>query len=826
MKKVMILAVACVAAALCANAAQYWRGTTDNPVWDLTTANWASSASATTYSTYQNNTSSSQPYFDAGGATDITVDQDGVLAYVINVTGGNHTLSGGPITAQVLDPLGGDLTILNTVTLSPGSTAGWAGFRARSGGSTITVGDGGYLDAEIDPYSDSTLATKLVIATNGTLKANFQTDSIKNNKFTLYFNGGTLVHRDKADRTFTNSKFILGAGGLHFLDSDTIGAGEQQFLPGPILTDENIATDGGLWFDEHSGYALLPNSTSCTYNGGVHINSSGGYVAARYNGNLGANPASPTNNIFFLKYGARFVAHGGGYGRLALNPNRSLFIADGVMARLMTYSGGENNESPFSMLVQGTINCENVTNGVVETSSYSGITDDGVIALCPTDGRTNRIGRLLVKGPTVIGSGATVLENNTSLSVGTGANDESWGINDGAVLNIELKSYGHLMVTGGVLKVNGSRSICQSGKLTVSGGTADFSGHEVLHGYKYPATTTIRDGGTLIVSTVRMAGDNFNYYGNEENSVINLETGGVLRVTNKLYLTDSAKKGMVNFNGGILDWARPIDSWQAAPFPSPSENLTYSSATINNLNFNVLEGGMIISNSYQIYLSLPVRSGAEHDGGVTKWGTAQFSLQNQNNTFNGPLVAMQGRISLGKNNCCLPTITARAAAGADINMNTYQQTFARIEGSGSFVGVNPSQTSPLLTVTSAIAPGMGADSLGTLTISGGGINIGTNDNETVALEIDIDAAGNSDCLSYPAQLDLSKMTLQVNDISKLNREKKYVIANLPNGVVTEANGAAKMFRSTNLPLGWEVRYYASSHELKIIPVKGTKLVVR
>ena len=241
---------------------------------------------------------------------------------------------------------------------------------------------------------------------------------------------------------------------------------------------------------------------------------------------------------------------------------------------------------------------------------------------------------------------------------------------------------------------------------------------------------------------------------------------------------------------------------------------------------SVLEGGMIISNSYQVYFSLPVRSGAEHDGGFTKWGTAQVSLENQNNTFNGPLVAMQGQISLGKNNGCLPTITARAAVGANIYMNTYQQTFARIEGSGSFAGVNPSQTSPLLTVTSAIAPGMGADSIGTLTISGGGINIGTNDNETVALEIDVNMAGESDCFDYPAQLDLSKMTLQVNDISKLNREKRYVIASLPNGVATESNGAAKMFRSTNLPLGWEVRYYASSHELKIIPVKGTELVVR
>ena len=209
MKRLIIFAVTCVAAALCASAAQYWRGTTDNPVWDLTTANWGSSASATTYSTYQNNTSSSQPYFDAGGATDITVDPDGVLAYVINVIGGNHTLSGGPVTAQVMDPNGGNLTIYNTVTLSPDSSNEYLGFRSRAGVSTITIGDGGVLHAEINPYSDSTLNTKLVVATGGLLKAKFRADSIKNNKFTLYFDGEHSSTRNPLTRRLQTASLSL-----------------------------------------------------------------------------------------------------------------------------------------------------------------------------------------------------------------------------------------------------------------------------------------------------------------------------------------------------------------------------------------------------------------------------------------------------------------------------------------------------------------------------------------------------------------------------------------------------------------------------------------
>ena len=116
----------------------------------------------------------------------------------------------------------------------------------------------------------------------------------------------------------------------------------------------------------------------------------------------------------------------------------------------------------------------------------------------------------------------------------------------------------------------------------------------------------------------------------------------------------------------------------------------------------------------------------------------------------------------------------------------------------------------LLTVTSAIAPGMGADSPGTLTISGGAINIGTNENETVALEIDVDAAGHSDCLSYPADLDLSTLRLVVNDGTKLNKDHTYTI------VSTTNNGLmSNQFASvTGLPETWHVKYNADSVELR------------
>ena len=68
--------------------------------------------------------------------------------------------------------------------------------------------------------------------------------------------------------------------------------------------------------------------------------------------------------------------------------------------------------------------------------------------------------------------------------------------------------------------------------------------------------------------------------------------------------------------------------------------------------------------------------------------------------------------------------------------------------------------------------------------------------------------------------DLSKMTLQVNDLTKLNRENRYTIATLSGGI---ANGA--LFKSTNLPAGWKVRYYPKSHELQIVPERGTRFIL-
>ena len=329
-----------------------------------------------------------------------------------------------------------------------------------------------------------------------------------------------------------------------------------------------------------------------------------------------------------------------------------------------------------------------------------------------------------------------------------------------------------------------------------------------MHAYSGAATTTIRDGGKLIASSLRMAGDTYSVYSDPTKSVINVETGGTLSVSYSLHCTDSSKKGTLNFNGGTFEWTRSDILVRV--------EASYPGQTWSGLTWKVAEGGMIVTNTHATTLmtDVPILSGAEQDGGVTVCGPGStFSLGGAC-TFNGPLTVMSGGYRPGGNEMLNSNITARVNAGASFKMNTYSQTFARLEGSGLF---DEMSASAVLTVTEAIAPGMGTNSLGTLSFSDYGATI-AND---VALEIDLDENGNSDCLDYPAQIDLSAMTLKINDLTKLNTEKKYRIAKLNDGI---KDGA--LFKSTNLPADWEVRYYAYSHELKIVPVKGTRIILR
>ena len=352
-----------------------------------------------------------------------------------------------------------------------------------------------------------------------------------------------------------------------------------------------------------------------------------------------------------------------------------------------------------------------------------------------------------------------------------------------------------------------------SGPLTISGGLVDLQDRELLHASSAAATTTVRNGGRLNVGSIRMSGAAGT---DASKSVLNLETGGVIRVTGDIYIHEnhSGYKATVNCNGGTLEWANTAASHNC-PVGDTDGGHSLNN-TVNGITWNVKEGGFVVSNDVICYFRPALISGAASDGGVTKWGSSTFALFNTGNTFNGPLTIMQGGFRLGNSGVIPATGTARVAAGAAFYMNTYAQTLARIEGSGTFSELN--RPGSQLSVTSAIAPGMGAEELGTLTISGGAINIA----DGTALEIDVDAQGNSDCLSYPADLDLSKMALHVNDGTKLNKDYTYTIAHLGTGAILTTPFASV----AGLPETWHVKYDTANGLVQLRYTSPFTIIVR
>ena len=789
MAKAAVAAI-CAGVTLAAHAENFvWRGTTDNPVWDTTSQNWAYDSSTTTRKVWVNSATGSNPKFDSQGATDIMVDAAGVVGFEFDL-GGTHTLSGGPVTMAVIDTNGGDVTIYNTLICT---NTGY-GLRMFGGNGTLTIGDGGYLDAYFSPFS-AEYSGKLIVLTNGTFKATFNRNNLNNsNKPTIYFNGGALLHtwNDWQNHvTFGNTKMVIGEGGMVLLSRASSG---NTYLPRPIGTDTSLPTDGGIILSNLSNYVLFEKRANHTYRGGLHIKSStSGYIGieegdSSYGWALGAIPATPTDDIFFESPSntvcSALVGHGGG---VSLDTNRNLRIGNGVTAQIGTYNSGS------SLIIKGTFSCENPQTGFLVVNK-----DIGTTTLNPGAGRTNHIGRLWVSKPLTIASGTTLLEGNT----GVVDQDNSLHVRNGGTLTI---SGGEVMTTGS------GNYATQNGTLVISGGLLDLGDRDLLHAHKYPATTTVRNGGRLHVKDIRIADDGCKT--DASKSVLNLETGGVVRVTRDIYIhrLHSGYKATVNCNGGTLEWANTVNSHNC---PVGIDGDHGYNNTLTGLTWNVKAGGLVVSNDCHCYFRPALVSGATNDGGVTKWGSATFALFSPDSTFNGPVTIMQGEFRTGNPGVIPATCTARVAAGASFSPNTYPLTLARIEGSGTFKQVLNNGTN-LLTVTSAIAPGMGTNTVGTLTVSDGPINI----EDGVVLEIDLDAEGHSDCLDYAAELDLSKMSLLVSDVTKLGKNKKYVIA-------SNLMGATGTFQSTNLPPGWGTRYYAASKELKIVPINGTTLIVR
>ena len=681
----------------------------------------------------------------------------------------------------------------------------------------INIGDGGLLecnDLVLTPQTAKSIdyqdRFRINVTTGGVFRLAYIYSGFHTTYYgTIYLDGGDL-------QSLTgNNKRTIYAGAY-----PTLATIKQRILLGPGgwvskgnkftgLLLEGGPGDGGVTIlNESPSHTYLkngagPNAPICSFTGGVHVQKDGADTAVLVNGdnNLGAVPDEPTTNIW-IDNNCTLLVEG---SHVALHSNRIIRVAANKKLQL---AGNGTRLTVCGPILGAAPNTAN--NGIV--TSHNSWWGTGAV-LAPAANVTNRFGRLLVRKYNLThgGEGVTIVDQVTTSVEGHASSFDVW---DGATL----------AVTGGVLRVVNGKWVANCGHVNVSGGLLDFStiGNEYLNAFRTPGTTTVSRAGRIICKNYRMGEGG--EIASPEMALTRLETNGVMEL-GTFYMTYSDKTYLLN-SRAQLDWNGGIAATRGTAYQSNFLGTTVVGhpevlkSWHDNVKVYVREGGAVVSNNCEIRIRQPLQHGVAEglDGGFTKWGTGMMAFvgdlaegQESFNTFNGPINVEQGSLTMGSASNFLPTVALNVRSGATFNGNTMCQTFASLGGTGRVS--NPSK----LTLTDAFAPGYGTNEIGTLTIAGalGEVKDGAE------LQIDLDAEGHSDCLSYAAALDLSKLRLVVNDTTRMNQDFKYVVASN----LTSCTGA---FAGTNLPAGWLVTTKTTDGKtsVRLAFQKGTTVILR
>ena len=664
----------------------------------------------------------------------------------------------------------------------------------------ITIGAGGTLSANdlvLSPATTLDGQEKYVVNvyTNGVLNLLAGLNSQYASRYgTLHSDGGEIQGSTLMSTTALTSptKFSLGPGGVRFTSGGTQRLSAPIEGEGPVVLDRTSI----IYFRVY-GTTGPTNS----YAGGTHVLKNL-IIVVNNDRNLGAVPAVTTNNVF-VNASPTLLGEG---ATAVFAPTRGFALSANATLKI----GGNGGGLIFRGPICGT-NHAGAANGTISTETASWVPTH--LAIEPAAGVTNRFGRLIVKGRDLILGGEGATEVNATIS-----KVES---DTGSLVINGVK----LSVTNGLLSVVNATYIGNRGHLVVSGGVADFSGikSEYLNGFRLPGTTTVCRAGTMICNNFRMGED----MTSPELALLRMEKGGTLLCNNFYqsvktnsvgHVTNLTTSAQIDWDGGII---APRGTSYKGNFLGTSSTPGQIDAWIDRVKVYVREGGAVISNNCEMRIRVPLQHGVaagETDGGFTKWGTGMMAFVGTPdetigafNSFNGPINVEQGTLTMGTASNFLATSKLFVRDGATFNGNGMIQKFSTLGGTGNVT--NPSK----LTLTDAFAPGYGTNTIGTLTIAAalGEVRDGAE------LQIDLDAEGHSDCLSYAAALDLSKLRLVVNDLEKLNQDRKYVIA-------TNLTSCANDFASSNLPQGWYVKQAMSGGKISLALAfqKGTIVVFR
>ncbi|MDD2600554.1 MAG: hypothetical protein PHO37_15235 [Kiritimatiellae bacterium] len=491
------------------------------------------------------------------------------------VSGGTLVLGGGVLKttggayARVSDY--GHLMVTNGLCDLTGNLELLQAFNSPS---TTTVSGSGVLDVQQLRVSQNTLAANLSVLninTGGIIRLNaFGLDSGALRNGTVKFNGGTVVA--KADNAnffstgvpnWSNIVAKVMEGGA-VVDSN----GKYITIKHPLLS--GAALDGGI---TKQGNGVLSLRGANTFNGGTFIY--GGGVNFTSDGNLGALPSLPATNITFVTGGTLQAGASGAN----VHANRSILIALNQI-------------------------------GIVDSQTYT----QTIYSAISGKGRLRKLGTGVTRLDPGDGSGFSV----DTLDVGMGELQILSGTNLVTIASGGVASSGFL-VAGGTLLVGGGYTrttgggyaATKNGALIITNGVVNLSTVELLNAYSGTGNITVSHSGVLDLTTLRISQNG----GGADSNVINVNTGGTIRV-HRFYVDEkTAARGRVNLNGGTL-----VAKSSRADFMM----VTHSNFTAY-VFFTVREGGAVVdSNGFDVDCKQELYSGAAHDGGVTKRGLARL----------------------------------------------------------------------------------------------------------------------------------------------------------------------------------------------------------
>lgn len=631
----------------------------------------------------------------------------------------------------------------------------------------ITVQNGGELNCRQLRVQKSTFAPDknvVNINTGGILRLQqFTLDSSLSigQKGTLNFNGGTVIP------TADNTGFLASPGNLATWANVFAyireggcridNAGKNITIWQPLLNGAPM--DGGLY---KSGSNDLSLRGTNTFNGGVFI-ASGGLNIIDDN-NLGAQPAALQRSITFSNTAYLISA-----ANTSIHSNRELFVSSNSLAYFHTQS--------YTQRLNGVINAGSASNWIYKVGS-------GQLILASGDSRTNTLYFLAFNssgcGTIVHESGTTFFRHKSRPSIIT----PLYIIGSGNVF----------LLAGGSINLPEAYTDCQyvnissGGKLWITNGLFNAANQEILNGLTGSGTTTIQDSGILDCGALRISQSQ----PPAAQTTVNIQTGGVIRLRNFYIDTANAGWGYLNLDGGRIEVK-----------PGASDFLgTGHTNWLNRITVYVRAGGMIISNSTSITIKNPLCSGAEHDGGLTKFGPGSIRLDNTN-TYNGITRILEGELRMGTNNALPAANTVAMQAKGILHVADKALTLTTLSGCGTISNC----TALAITDTLETAP------TGTLTFAAAALSYGTN---WVACATN----GQAGSIAITGNLDLSQTTLNLAAGSTLNREDvRYPLATYT-GTLTAS------FMQANLPSRWIVKHEPATKTLYLAYNFGSVLMVK